>query len=254
MKPKKIRIDLLLVQRGLAQSTERARALLMAGKVLLGGHAITKAGTSIPEDAEISLKEDDIPYVSRGGVKLNGALEALGLDVQQQVCIDVGASTGGFTDCLLQRGAARVYAVDVGFGQLDWKLRNDPRVINHERVNARYLDQLQLPEKMDLAVMDLSFISLHLILPSLRVHLKTGAQVVAMVKPQFEVSPQDVGRSGVVKDEAARQRAIDGVQQVAQQLGFELAGEVPSSLPGVKGNVEHFLLLRYPGDSGVSPV
>lgn len=252
MKPKKVRIDQLLVQRGLAQSRERARALIMAGKVILGGHAITKAGTDIPEDAEISLKEEDIPFVSRGGVKLNGALEALGLEVREKVCIDVGASTGGFTDCLLQRGASRVYAVDVGFGQLDWKLRNDPRAINHERVNARYLDQLPLPEPMDLAVMDLSFISLNLILPALRVHLRAGAQVVAMVKPQFEVGPQDVGRSGVVKDEAARQRAIEGVQLTAQQLGFVLDGEVASSLPGVKGNVEHFLLLRYPGGSGTS--
>ena len=244
---RKQRIDALMVQQGLAQSRERAKALLMAGKVLVNGHPVTKAGTEVPNETILHLKEDDIPYVSRGGVKLDGALQAFSLDVTGLTCIDVGASTGGFTDCLLQKGATRVYAIDVGFGQLDWKLRNDPRVSNHERVNARYLDQLSLPEAMDLAVMDLSFISLSLILPALRSKLKPGALVLAMVKPQFEVGPQDVGRSGVVRDDAVRARAIQDVREAAERLGYRHINDAPSTLAGVKGNVEHFLLLAYDG-------
>lgn len=244
---RKQRIDALMVQQGLAQSRERAKALLMAGKVLVNGHPVTKAGTEVPNETILHLKEDDIPYVSRGGVKLEGALQAFALDVTGLVCIDVGASTGGFTDCLLQKGASRLYAIDVGFGQLDWKLRNDPRVSNHERVNARYLDQLSLPEAMDLAVMDLSFISLSLILPALRSKLKPGALVLAMVKPQFEVGPQEVGRSGVVRDDAVRSRAIQDVREAAERLGYRHLNDAPSTLAGVKGNVEHFLLLSYDG-------
>lgn len=241
-----------MVEQGLAQSRERAKALLMAGKVLVNGQPVTKAGTEILLDARIELKEDDIPFVSRGGVKLDGALKAFQVDVTGLTCLDVGASTGGFTDCLLQRGARKIYAVDVGFGQLDWKLRNDPRVSNHERVNARFLDQLPLPELVDLAVMDLSFISLTLIFPALRTRLKPGARVLAMVKPQFEVGPQDVGRSGVVRDEAARSRAIEEVKACALRLGYELLNDAPSTLAGVKGNVEHFLLLHFPGMSSAT--
>lgn len=243
---RKQRIDVMLVARGLAPTPERAKALLMAGKVLVNGQPLSKAGTDVALDATITLKEEDVPFVSRGGVKLLGALKAFGLDVTGLVCIDVGASTGGFTDCLLQQGALKVYAIDVGHGLLDWGLRNDPRVINIERLNARYLDQHPFPEKMDLAVMDLSFISLAQVLPPLKHHLKPGARVLAMVKPQFEVAPQDVGKAGVVRDEAVRQRAIEDVQAAAQQIGYHLLADAPSTLAGAKGNVEHFLLLAFP--------
>lgn len=243
----RIRLDVAVVSAGLAKSRERARALILAGKVLVDGQVATKAGTAVPTSAAISLKETDIPFVGRGGVKLEGALVELAIDVKEQVFLDIGASTGGFTDCLLQRGAARIYAIDVGYGQLDWTLRNDPRVINHERVNARYLDQLTLPEKADGAVIDVSFISLKKILPPLRCHLKAEARVVALVKPQFEAGPADVGKSGVVKDPAVRERAIEGIREAARQLGFEVVGEVTSPIRGAKGNLEHFLCLRYCG-------
>lgn len=243
----KLRLDLALLEREFVPSLERARALIMAGKVHVNGQRETKAGTPIREDAAISLKEDDIPFVGRGGVKLAGALDAFDLDVIGQVFLDIGASTGGFTDCLLQRGATRVYAIDVGHGQLDWTLRNDPRVITLEHVNARFLNQVDLPELGDGAVVDVSFISLTRILPALRTRLKPGAHIVALVKPQFEVDPKALGKSGVVRDPAAREQAISDVQDAARALGYRVQGDVPSPIAGAKGNLEHFLLLEYPG-------
>jgi 23S rRNA (cytidine1920-2'-O)/16S rRNA (cytidine1409-2'-O)-methyltransferase len=243
----RVRLDATLVDRGLVPSRERAKALILAGKVLVDGQVSTKAGTTIPDSAVIALKEADIPFVGRGGVKLAGALDAFQLDVSGLVFLDVGASTGGFTDCLLQRGAARVYAIDVGYGQLDWRLRNDPRVINLERINARHLDTLSLPEAADGAVIDVSFISLSRILPALRAHLQPGARVVALVKPQFEAGPKDVGKSGVVRDENIRRRVIADVQAAARALGFSIEGETPSPITGARGNREQFLLLVYPG-------
>lgn len=241
----KERLDSRLVTLGLAASRERARSLIMAGKVFVDGQPATKAGMDIRTDLPITLKETDNPYVSRGGLKLEGALKALKVQVQDKVCIDVGASTGGFTDCLLAFGAARVYAVDVGKGQLHWKLRQEPRVINLEKINARYLDQQVFPEQMALAVMDLSFISLELILPPLRTHLLPQAEVLAMIKPQFEVGPEHIGKSGVVRDLEARAAAIQRIQERASSLGFVQLGSVDSALPGVQGNVEHFLHLRW---------
>lgn len=241
----KERLDARLVTLGLVGSRERARSLIMAGKVLVNGQPATKAGMDVRVDLPILLKESDNPYVSRGGLKLEGAIKALEVAVEGRVCIDVGASTGGFTDCLLTHGARKVYAVDVGKGQLHWKLRQDERVINIEKLNARFLDQQSFPEKMELAVMDLSFISLERVLPPLRVHLSEGAEVLAMIKPQFEVGPEFIGKSGVVRDQEARAAAIQRVQESALSMGFILLGSVDSSLPGIQGNVEHFLHLRW---------
>lgn len=239
------RLDVAVVSAGLAPTRTRARSLVLAGKVLVDGHVVTKAGFPVPAGATLSLKAPDIPFVGRGGVKLAGALDALGLEVAGKVFFDIGASTGGFTQCLLERGVVRVYAVDVGYGQLDWTLRNDPRVVVHERVNARYLDRMTFPERVDGAVMDVSFISVTKILPALRPHLKSPAQVLVLVKPQFEAGPAEVGKGGVVRDEAVRQRTIARVKASAQLLGFQVADETPSPLPGAKGNLEHFLLLDW---------
>ncbi len=195
----------------------------------------------------MSLKAPDMPYVGRGGVKLAGALDDMALDVSGKVFFDIGASTGGFTDCLLKRGAARVYAVDVGYGQLDWALRNDPRVVVHERVNARYLDRSSFPERADGAVIDVSFISVTRILGPLRVHLAPSAMVIVLVKPQFEAGPRDVGKGGIVRDPDVRQRTITSVKEAALAFGYRVEGDVPSSIPGAKGNREHFLLLSFPG-------
>ena len=244
---KKVRIDVALVDAKLVQSRERARALIMAGKVLVDGRAVTKAGTQISISSEIRLKAPDVPYVGRGGLKLAGVLDTMALDVSGGVFLDVGASTGGFTDCLLQRGAARIYAIDVGYGQLDWTLRNDPRVINYERVNARYLDQKDLPSLVDGVVMVVSFISVAKILPALRRHLVAGAKVLTLVKPQFEAGPRDVGKAGIVRDSGVRRRVVEDVKRAARDLGFTVAGEVTSPIRGAKGNVEYFLLLIYPG-------
>jgi len=182
---KKERLDKLLVERGLVKSRERAKALIMAGKVTVNGQVVDKAGASVPADSVIEVKGEDIPYVSRGGLKLETAINEFGLDVKDFTCLDVGASTGGFTDCLLQHGAKKVYAVDVGKGQLDWKLRNDPRVISIEQFNARYLTDKEIPEKVDLIVIDVSFISLTKILPVVKQFLKPEGKIVALIKPQF---------------------------------------------------------------------
>src|SRR5216683_5759990 len=236
----KKRLDVLLVERGLAESRTQAQALVMAG--LVPGY--DKPGHQVAEDAELSVKQGPA-YVSRGGEKLANALDALGVDPAGLDAIDVGASTGGFTDVLLQRGAARVIAVDVGYGQLAWSLRQDPRVTVMERVNIRHLEQLPLPA--DLAVIDVSFISLRLVLPRVRELLSPPGDVVALVKPQFEVGKGVVGKGGVVRDPAQHGRVLGELRQFAQESGYEVDAEIPSPILGAKGNREFFLHLRRDG-------
>ncbi len=240
----KERLDKLLVSCGLVPSRERARALILAGKVVVDDHTVDKAGTLVAADAELRLKGADIPYVSRGGLKLAAALDALALEVAGAVAIDVGASTGGFTDCLLQRGAARVYAVDVGYGQLAWTLREDPRVINLERTNIRDLTSERLPERPTLAVIDASFISLDKVLPPTLALLADGALLVALIKPQFEVGRGQVGKGGVVRDPDQHARVIDQVRKNAAGFGCRVLGVVESPVLGAKGNREFLIGLR----------
>jgi 23S rRNA (cytidine1920-2'-O)/16S rRNA (cytidine1409-2'-O)-methyltransferase len=239
------RLDKLLVDRGLAPSRERARALVMSGNVLVGEHAQTKPGTMVDAAAEITLKEADHPYVSRGALKLVKGLDEFGIDPAGKVALDIGASTGGFTDVLLKRGAAKVYAIDVGYGQLAWSLRQDPRVVVLERQNARNMELALVPEPADLAVMDVSFISLTLVLPRVRELLQppVGKPIVALVKPQFEVGREHVGKGGVVRDEQARRGAVDKVRTWAEANGFAAGADVESPIKGPAGNVEFLLLL-----------
>ena len=215
----------------------------MTGDVLVGDRPITKPGAEVPADAEVRLRTADSPYVSRGGEKLAGALDAFGLEVRDLVAFDVGASTGGFTDCLLQRGARRVIALDVAYGQLAWKLRHDPRVVVIERTNARHLTPAMLPEAPDLAVVDVSFISLATVLPAVAGVLARRGTIVALVKPQFEVGRGRVGKGGVVRDPARRAEAVAGVRTAAEQLGLAVRGEAESVLSGPKGNREVFIWL-----------
>ena len=243
----KKRLDVLLVERGLAESREKARALIMAGEVWVGGQRVDKAGKVFPPDVGIEVRGQACPYVSRGGLKLEGALDSFGVDVKGKVVADLGASTGGFTHCLLTRGARKVYAIDVGYGQLHWRLRQDPRVVVMERVNVRYLEPGALAEKVDLVVADLSFISLTLVLPGVKGILKEGGEALLLVKPQFEVGREKVGKGGVVRDEALRREALERVKSRAQELGFRVLGEMDSPVPGAKkGNVELFLYLGLP--------
>lgn len=240
----KTRADQLLVSRGLVSSRERARALILAGQVFSGTQRIEKAGDFLAPDSELSVRGDDHPYVSRGGVKLAGALDAFGLDPTGVIAADFGASTGGFTDCLLQRGAARVYAIDVGRGQLHEKLRRDARVISMERTNARHLRAGDLPEVVDWVVIDASFIGLDKLLSPARALLRPSGIVVALIKPQFEVGPAQVGKGGVVRDAQVRSEAIERVRADAQALGLSVLGQADAVLTGPAGNRECFLNLR----------
>jgi 23S rRNA (cytidine1920-2'-O)/16S rRNA (cytidine1409-2'-O)-methyltransferase len=239
-----MRLDLLLVRRGLAPTREKAQGLILAGLVSVGGRRVDKAGAAVTEDAEVAVAGPEHPYVSRGGVKLAAALDAFAIDPAGKVCADVGASTGGFTDCLLQRGALRVYAIDVGYGQLDAKLRADPRVVVLEKVNARFLSREHLPEPPALASMDLSFISVRLVLPALVPLLAPGAAVVVLVKPQFEVGRREVGKGGVVRSEEVHRRVVSALEAFAREGGFEVIGSIPSPIRGAKGNQEYLLGLR----------
>jgi 23S rRNA (cytidine1920-2'-O)/16S rRNA (cytidine1409-2'-O)-methyltransferase len=240
-----VRLDVLLVERGLAPSRERARALVLAGAVTVNGQPVTKAGAAVSPDAEVSLLVPDHPYVSRGGLKLAHALDAFGINVAGRLALDIGASTGGFTDVLLQRGARQVVALDVGHGQLDWRLRNDPRVVVIERVNARNLVPSVLPPEcrhFDLVTIDVSFISATLLLPSVRA-VAPRAELLILVKPQFEVGRERVGKGGVVRDDADRTAAVERVRAAAAALGWVATGSADSRLPGPKGNREIFLHL-----------
>jgi 23S rRNA (cytidine1920-2'-O)/16S rRNA (cytidine1409-2'-O)-methyltransferase len=240
------RLDKLLVDRGLAVSRERARALVMSGAVLVRGAPTTKAGTLVDVTVEIALRQPDHPYVSRGALKLVAGLDRFGIDPHAAVALDVGASTGGFTDVLLRRGARRVYAIDVGYGQLAWSLRADPRVVVLERQNVRTIDLTLVPEPCDLAVVDVSFISLELVLPRIAELLRAPARkpIVALVKPQFEVGKGQVGKGGVVRDPELRRAAVDKVRGWASEHDFTVENEVESPITGPAGNVEYLLLLR----------
>jgi 23S rRNA (cytidine1920-2'-O)/16S rRNA (cytidine1409-2'-O)-methyltransferase len=239
----RIRLDQLVVDRGLAPSRERARALVLAGQVSVDGQPVTKAGTPVADDADVALIAPDHPYVGRGGVKLAHALDAFGVAVEGRDALDIGASTGGFTDVLLTRGAARVIALDVGHGQIDWTLRNDPRVVVIEGFNARHLTPADLPGPVDVVVIDVSFISLRQILPVVPPLLRPGADVIALVKPQFEAGRAEV-RKGVVRDAATHARVLDEVSAAAAAIGLTRIDSVPSPITGAKGNQEFFLHLR----------
>ena len=238
---RRVRLDQLLVQRALAPSRERAQALILGGAVRVNGERVSRSADSVADDASITL-ESGPKFVSRGGDKLDAALVDLGLDVSGTVALDIGSSTGGFTDCLLQRGAARVYAVDVGKGQLDWKLRNDPRVVVSEGVNAR--EGTAVPEPIDLIVADVSFISLRLVLPPSLPHLREGGDVVALVKPQFEAGREAVGRGGIVREVAPRADAVVSVADRLSTEGVPVIAVVPSRVPGREGNREIFVHAR----------
>jgi 23S rRNA (cytidine1920-2'-O)/16S rRNA (cytidine1409-2'-O)-methyltransferase len=242
----KTRLDLLLVARGLVATRERARALILAGDVRVNGQPATKPGSAVADDAHLELRVPDHPWVGRGGLKLAHALQAFGLDVRGQVALDIGASTGGFTDVLLAAGAARVVALDVGTGQLDWRLRTDPRVVCIERVNARYLTPDLLPEglrRFDLVTVDVSFISLRHILPVIPPLLSPAGRAVVLVKPQFEAGRHEVGPGGVVRDPAVQQRAVEAVADAALQVGLTRVAVEPSPVAGVEGNREFLMLL-----------
>jgi len=242
MKPKQ-RLDVLLVDRGLVDSREKARALILAGQVLVDGQKLDKSGHAVPSDARVELLASP-RYVGRGGLKLEAALDHFAVAVAGKICLDVGSSTGGFTDCLLQRGAARVYAIDVGTAQLDWKLRNDPRVVVREQVNARYLTREVVPESIDLAVCDVSFISITMILPALVNLLAKSAEMVILVKPQFELEREQVGRGGIIRDPALHQQACRRVEDAVRRLGFE-THIIPSPVLGAEGNQEFLLYARH---------
>ncbi|MFH1625521.1 MAG: TlyA family RNA methyltransferase [Pseudomonadota bacterium] len=243
---KKERLDKLLVERGIAQSRERARALVMEGKVLVNDTMVDKAGTKVYVDSSLKLREETPPYVSRGGVKLAYALDEFKLRVQGKVVLDVGASTGGFTDCLLQRGAKKVYAVDVGYGQLAWKLQQDPRVISLERTNIRHLDPREIHEKVDLAVVDTSFISLTKVLPRVIELIREKGEIVALIKPQFEVEKGEVGKGGIVKDPIKHHRVIEKIKRLALLSNLEVVGLVESPISGADGNKEFLMYLTSP--------
>ena len=238
----KKRLDVLIFEKGLAESRSKAQALVMEGTVLVNGKKITKAGTPVSEDDIIEIEKQN-PYVSRGGLKLESVLNLFDIDFTDKICIDIGASTGGFTDCMLQHGAKKVYAVDVGTAQLHYKLRNDKRVVNIENVNFRYFDKSLLKDEIDIITIDVSFISLDKILPLASEIISKEGFIVAMIKPQFELEPSEINK-GVVRDENLRQKAINKIKNFALGLGLEILKEQDSGVKGPKGNLEHFVLLK----------
>ena len=240
MKPR-IRIDRLLIERGLAESRQKAQAFVMAGQVLADEQKITKPGQQVAPEAEVRILGPAPQYVSRAGVKLEAALAKFQLDIRDKVCLDIGASTGGFTDCLLQHGAAKVYAVDVGTAQLHWKIRQDERVIVRERVNARYLNSAVVPEPVQFVCCDVSFISVTLIFSALRPLLAAEAELVVLAKPQFEVGRGQVGKGGIVDDPALHQQVTEKVRKALQLIGFRYVGEMESPIRGAEGNKEFLL-------------
>jgi 23S rRNA (cytidine1920-2'-O)/16S rRNA (cytidine1409-2'-O)-methyltransferase len=240
----KKRLDVLVAERGLAPSRARAQALILAGKVLVDGTAVTKAGTKVAGDAAVEVVEPDHPYVSRGALKLEAALDGFEISPDGLDCLDVGASAGGFTDLLLDRGARRVIALDVGKGQLDWKLRQDPRVVVMEGVNARHLRPGDLPFPVSLACIDVSFISLRLVVPPVMLYLEPGGRLICLVKPQFEAGRDQVGSGGVVRDEDVRRQVVESTVSALEEFGLELVGTVPSPIRGPKGNLEELAVFR----------
>ena len=240
---KKVRLDVLLIEKGLVLSRQRGRALIMAGKVFVNDQRIDKPGSLVSEYDDIVLKGTDIPYVSRGGLKLKEALKSFKIKVDGLVCLDVGASTGGFTDCLLQHGAACVFAVDVGYGQIDWKLRQDPKVVIIERTNIRNMPADALPQLVDLVTIDVSFISLKIVVPSVIKFLKQNSRIIALIKPQFEVGKGKVGKGGVVRDSELHSEVIKDLSDFFSRIGLKCESVIPSPIPGYKGNKEFFIYL-----------
>jgi 23S rRNA (cytidine1920-2'-O)/16S rRNA (cytidine1409-2'-O)-methyltransferase len=240
----KTRLDELLAKNGLFESRTKAQSAIMAGMILVDGQKIEKSGTKVDETAEIRVLGDACPYVSRGGLKLKGAIESFNLDVNGLVAADIGAGTGGFTDCLLQKGAKKVYAIDVGYGQIAWKLRNDKRVIVIERKNAREMSESDLGEKVDLVVMDVSFISILKILPAIQNILKESGDVITLVKPQFEAGKGEVPKGGVIRNINTHEKVLSKIRTGVADLGFKVFGQIQSPITGREGNVEYFMHLR----------
>ena len=253
MKIKK-RLDVLLVERGYADTRAKAQAIIMSGQVYVADQKADKPGTSYEETAEIEVRGATCPYVSRGGLKLEKALRDFGVDPTGYVCSDSGASTGGFTDCLLQQGAAKVFAIDVGYGQLDWKIRSDPRVVVMERTNVRYVTPEQLGEPLDLSVVDVSFISLRIVLPVIKTFLKPSAgQVLCLIKPQFEAGKDKVGKKGVVRDPKTHKEVLDGFVGMVKDCGFRILGLTFSPVKGPEGNIEFLAHLTLADAVGIEP-
>ena len=253
MKIKK-RLDVLLVEQGYADSRTKAQAIIMSGQVYVEGQKADKPGTSFEETVSVEVRGATCPYVSRGGLKLEKALRDFGVDVNGFVCSDSGASTGGFTDCLLQQGASKVFAIDVGYGQLDWKIRSDPRVVVMERTNVRYVTPEQLGEPLDLSVIDVSFISLNIVLPVIKTFLKPGAgQVLCLIKPQFEAGKDKVGKKGVVREPATHKEVLDNFVALADSLEFKILGLTFSSVKGPEGNIEFLGHLTLADTEGIRP-
>ena len=251
----KERLDVLRVVRGLAESRSRAQAVIMAGEVYVNGQKADKAGMDVPLEAEVEVRGNVCPYVSRGGLKLEKALRDFGVDPTGYVCSDSGASTGGFTDCLLQQGASKVFAIDVGYGQLAWKIRSDPRVVVMERTNIRYVTPEDLGEALDLSVVDVSFISLRIVLPAIQRLLKPTGQVLCLIKPQFEAGKENVGKKGVVRDPAVHEQVLRDFVALATELGFTLRNLTFSPVKGPEGNIEILgHLSMQPGDALVPDV
>lgn len=240
----KKRLDILVTERGLAESREKAKTFIMAGQVYVDGQKADKPGDTFSEDAAVEVRGKGLPYVSRGGLKLEKAMREFGLQLQGRTCMDIGASTGGFTDCMLQNGAQRVYSVDVGYGQLAWSLRTDPRVVNLERTNARYLTREQVPEEINFFSVDVSFISLTLILPAVRPLLAEHGQAVCLIKPQFEAGREKVGKKGVVRDKAVHEEVIEKIRSFALENGFSVLGLTFSPVKGPEGNIEYLIYLE----------
>jgi 23S rRNA (cytidine1920-2'-O)/16S rRNA (cytidine1409-2'-O)-methyltransferase len=248
------RLDKLLVEKGLVQSRERAKAIILAGMVVVDDRVVDKAGTLVEPNSRVRVKDRDHSYVSRGGPKLEGALQAFQVDPRGKVAMDIGASTGGFTDCLLQKGAKKVYAVDVGYGQLAWRLRQDPRVVNLERRNIRYLKPEEIGEKVDLAVIDTSFISVEKFLPNVLQMIREGGWILALLKPQFEVGKAEVGKNGVVRDKRKHQQVLDRVSRFSESIGLKVRGTMESPLLGPKGNREFFVYLEKVPKASAAPL
>jgi len=242
MAARKQRLDVALVERGLVETRSKAQSLIMARRVLVNGAHVDKAGANVVEDDVVAIAELEHPWVGRGGMKLAHALAEFGISVEGKTCADIGASTGGFTDVMLKNGATKVYAIDVGYGQLDISLRIDPRVINREKVNARYLDASSFDEAIDFVSIDVSFIPLKLILPAVKTFMR--GELVALIKPQFEVGKHDVGKGGIVRDDAKRDAAVQSVVDFAREIGFDVRGVIESPIKGAEGNVEYLMHAR----------
>lgn len=242
---KKKRLDLCIVAKGKIESRQKARAIIMSGNVLVNRIPVDKPGTMISESDTIEIRDTGTAYAGRGGIKLEAALQSFQIDVRDSICMDVGASTGGFTDCLLQHGAAKVYAVDVGYGQLAWNLRQDPRVTVIERTNVRYMEKKQVPEPLDLITIDVSFISLKIVVPAVLKFLKPGAHILALIKPQFEVGRNNVGKGGIVKDPVLRNEVIIDLERFFPDHGLKSIDKMASPILGAKGNREFFIFLEF---------